>query len=431
MSVVINTNYAATLASNNLASSNALLQRSLNRLSSGSKIVNPNDDAGGLAVSMKLAATARRQQAINANLGNSVSYLQTQDGALKTAGKILDRISELKTLYADPTKNSDDLANYDAEFGQLQDELTSLSGEEFNSIALFGSSTLSVPATGGIDTGTLTFGGADLLGVGNSVGFTNFSDNFDDLSNWTTGSSGDAQVDNTSDDLDLLTAAGGSAWATSNQSLSGSFDLELNIRSASTDDVLRFQLGGTDLATFTFGSGPGQIPTGTSTLTLSFDGAGTVTASAGGSSLGTQSTSATSGALTIRNDYAGASSSQELIYFDYINVTSTSTGGGSDVADVANASSLATLNLSTVTGALQEVATLRAENGAQQSRLGFAAEVNAVNKANIEAAHSRIMDVDVAQESTALAKYNILVQAGTSMLSQANQSAQSALKLIG
>ena len=56
MAVVINTNYSATVASNNLATSNSMLQRSLNRLSSGSKIVNPSDDAGGLAVSMKLSA---------------------------------------------------------------------------------------------------------------------------------------------------------------------------------------------------------------------------------------------------------------------------------------------------------------------------------------------------------------------------------------
>ena len=61
MSVVINTNYAATVASNNLATSNAQLQRSLNRLSSGTKIVNPSDDAGGLAVSMKLSAAARKE----------------------------------------------------------------------------------------------------------------------------------------------------------------------------------------------------------------------------------------------------------------------------------------------------------------------------------------------------------------------------------
>src|SRR5436190_14062780 len=109
MSVVINTNFAATVAANNLASSNDNLQKSLNRLSSGSKIVSPADDAGGLAVSMKLSAAARRSGAASINIGNSVSFLQTQDGALKIAGEVLDRMSELKTLYADPTKNSTDL----------------------------------------------------------------------------------------------------------------------------------------------------------------------------------------------------------------------------------------------------------------------------------------------------------------------------------
>src|SRR5512137_2510167 len=80
MSVVINTNYAATVASNNLAASNSMLQRSLNRLSSGSKIVSPADDAGGLAVSMKLSAAAKRSAATNTNIGNTVSFVQTQDG---------------------------------------------------------------------------------------------------------------------------------------------------------------------------------------------------------------------------------------------------------------------------------------------------------------------------------------------------------------
>ena len=107
MSVVINTNSAATVASNNLAASNSMLQKSLNRLSSGSKIVSPADDAGGLAVSMKLTAAAKRSAAANINIGNSISFLQTQDGALKVTGKVLDRISELKTLYADPTNGPD------------------------------------------------------------------------------------------------------------------------------------------------------------------------------------------------------------------------------------------------------------------------------------------------------------------------------------
>ena len=76
------------------------------------------------------------------------------------------------------------------------------------------------------------------------------------------------------------------------------------------------------------------------------------------------------------------------------------------------------------------VATMRATNGSEQSRLGFASELVTVNKANLEAANSRITDVDVASESTQLARWNVLVQAGTSMLAQANQSAQTALKLL-
>ena len=94
MSVVINTNFAATVAANNLAGSNEMLQKSLNRLSSGSKIVTPADDAGGLAVSMKLSAAARRQGAVATNIGNAVSFLQTQDGVLKVAAKVLDRMQQ-------------------------------------------------------------------------------------------------------------------------------------------------------------------------------------------------------------------------------------------------------------------------------------------------------------------------------------------------
>src|SRR4051812_830379 len=144
MSVVINSNFAATVASNNLAASNDMLQKSMNRLSSGTKIVNPADDAGGLAVSMKLSAAAKRSGAAASNIGNSVSFLQSQDGVLKVAGKVLERMGELRTLYDDPTKNSNDKANYDSEFVALQSELSSLTSNTFNSVDLFGSGSLSV-----------------------------------------------------------------------------------------------------------------------------------------------------------------------------------------------------------------------------------------------------------------------------------------------
>lgn len=258
MSVVINTNFAATMAANNLAASNQMLQKSLNRLSSGSKIVTPADDAGGLAVSMKLAAAAHRSAAATTNIGNAVSFLQTQDGVMKVVGKVLDRMGELATLYGDKTKNSGDVANYSAEFDQLSDELTNLAAEKFNGISLFGNT-----------------------------------------------------------------------------------DLVVNSNEDATQQI-------------------------------------TVTGV----------------------DAAGA------------------------------VSGLAITDLGGIKTALESIATSRANNGAFQSVLGFAGEVLTVNKANLEAASSRITDVDVAEESTQFARWNILVQSGTAMLSQANQSAQNVLKLL-
>jgi len=107
-----------------------------------------------------------------------------------------------------------------------------------------------------------------------------------------------------------------------------------------------------------------------------------------------------------------------------------SSSGVGAVTD-SGVSSLNGVSLSAITTAIGNVATMRANNGAEQSRLGFASEVLTVNKANLEAANSRITDVDVAAESTQLARWNILVQSGTAMLAQANQSAQVALRLIG
>ena len=273
MAVVINTNYSASVAANNLSESNSMLQKSLNRLSSGSKIVTPADDAGGLAVAMKLSAASKRQGAVNQNIGNSVSYLQTQDGALKIAAKVLDRMSELKTLYSDPTKNSTDLSNYDSEFTSLQTQLSNLTSEQFNGVNLFGSSSLTV---------------------------------------------------------------------------------------AVTED------------------------------------------------------GSTSSAVTLAAR----------------NLGSTSSGVGNITASSVTSLGSSGLTLSTITTAIQNVATMRATNGAEQSRLGFASELLTTNKANLEAATSRIMDVDVAQESTQLARWNTLVQAGTAMLAQANGSPQTALRLL-
>ena len=126
-------------------------------------------------------------------------------------------------------------------------------------------------------------------------------------------------------------------------------------------------------------------------------------------------------------------------------VSTTENGGQSvaisrtDIATTLNgittAGNLAAVTLSgtggtSVTQAIQNVASARAVNGAQFSQLAFASEMLSANKQNLEAANSRIIDVDVAQESTQLARYSILVQSGTAMLAQANASTQQVLQLL-
>ena len=118
--ISINVNPAASGAGLNLGKANEALQKSLSRLSSGRRIVNSSDDAGGLAVSMKMAAAQKRTEATAINLRNIQSYLDTQDGAFKVADKVLSRMSELTTLARDVTKNEGDVENYDKEFQALQ-----------------------------------------------------------------------------------------------------------------------------------------------------------------------------------------------------------------------------------------------------------------------------------------------------------------------
>jgi flagellin len=284
MSVVINTNSAATSAAYNLSNTNVNLQRSLNRLSSGSRINSAYDDAGGLAVSMKLSASIRRTDATLANVNNSIAFLQTQDGVIKTADKILNRMSELATLAQDVTKSTADLSLYNTELEQLKGQLNLMVGEKFNGINLFsaGASATSLDSTSSTMTVVTSHDGVQTVGI--------------------------TQVD-----------------------------------------------------------------------------------------------------LNYVSDFVGSSSASGM------NISST-TG--------------AQASLTTIQAAIQDLATLRANNGAEQSRLTFAADMLAVNKTNLEAANSRILDVDVADESTKLARFNILQQAGTAMLAQANQSTQSILRLI-
>ena len=281
--MTINTNPAASAAALNLSRSQDMLTKSLNKLSSGSRIVQPSDDAAGLAVSEKFEAQGKRIMAALTNVQNAISYVQTADGFMSSMNKVVSRMSELSMLAKDVTKNPQDIALYQKEFTALQQQLRDTVGGgavtsplgTFNAVALFG------PNATGL---TVTIGEA--AGQTMNIAETNLQD--------------------------------GALGALIAQSSPPVFDILV------TD---------TNIAAMT-------------------------------------------------------------------------------------------------TAAIEDVAGERAGLGAIQSRLELAVSTLQVQGQILEAATSRIRDVDVAQESTTFAKNNILVQSGTAMLAQANQLPNSVLRLL-
>jgi flagellin len=125
--------------------------------------------------------------------------------------------------------------------------------------------------------------------------------------------------------------------------------------------------------------------------------------------------------------FLSATSTTANVFADNNGVTTKSLAA----KDAANSIGIDELGISFFTAALENIATLRAQNGATTVRMDFAEDHLRLSKANLQSANSRIMDVDVAAESTNLARYNILAQASTAMLAQANTAPNSALMLLG
>ena len=137
--MVINTNMAAMTGARRLAASYRSLTKSLARLSTGSRIIDPQDDAAGLAVSSRFTAQISRNSAAMNNLGNAVSFSQTQDGFIQKVSHALDRMSELTVLAQDITKSDTDRSNYSVEFSQLQNYISDIGTKSFNGVPLFAS----------------------------------------------------------------------------------------------------------------------------------------------------------------------------------------------------------------------------------------------------------------------------------------------------
>jgi flagellin len=369
MSVTINTNSAATIASNNLSASNAMLQKSLNRLSSGSKIVNASDDAGGVAVAARLSAAAKRTSVSNGNIANGLSYLQNQDSNMKTIGKMLERMSELQALHQDETKSSTDKDNYETEFNALGAEIDHIKAQTFNGNAFYSASPLSVVVDEGGSKYTL-------------------SDN--------------SALAPASVSWDIETTLGARGVKTQ---VTGVTSQTAGLVTDNSVTDLTFIVNGHN---FAIDAGTSSLTDGTSLVDLR--DAINASATAGVSAAIVEDASTHNFKLTLTSKTDAA-------------ITTGGTWG-------ATWTNTTTGSENTVTQAIQDLAEARANNGSDQSILGYYAELGAATKTNFESAVSKIMDVDVAEESTQLARWNTLVQAGTAMIAQANGSTQSALTLL-
>jgi flagellin len=330
MPIVVNSNSSATSASFNLSRANDSLRKSLGRLSSGNRINSPADDAGGLAVAYKLDSKLNRTEAVIQNSQNALSFLQVQDGALSTVGKVLDRMGELRTMAQDITKNSGDIENYSKEFVELQSQLNQVRNEKFNGISLFSVTGQTLQNSGNTSTNGGTYTNVD----GVTVNYDKFG-------------------------RTLYTSASG-------QPEDGSISL----------NVVNLQ----------FVLSIGALSGSNNTAAVNLGGF---------------------------SNPAGANPPTNGINAD----------GFVD--------SILNVSVKQFTDAIERLADMRAENGAEQNRVMNSIELLQSNMTNLEAAHGRIMDADIALESTRFARHNVLVQASAAMTAQANQLTNVALQLLG
>ena len=154
--MVINTNIVAMAASRNLAASMDSLSSSLARLSSGSKIVAPEDDAVGLAQSIRLGGNIKANDAILSNINNAISFSQTQDSILEKAHSAAGRMEELAFLSLDNTKTDTDRSNYVVEFKELQNFIYGLAEQKFNGLDVFSSDNLNITIGSNGETFSMT-----------------------------------------------------------------------------------------------------------------------------------------------------------------------------------------------------------------------------------------------------------------------------------
>ena len=389
MSLYISTNQGAVTANYHLGRNSTELQRSMQRLASGSRINRPSDDAGGLAVSMKLQAAINRLAGAEKNIQNGISYLEVQDGILESIGTIVDRMSELKGLSRDVMKNENDQKTYNREFKDLQVQLKDMINGTFNGVSLF-----AMHASDNDDGSvSITQGVFDIDGA-------------------------QAHRDHT---IDVFTSADGSNGA------------KVSIHKSLAWSALTFDSG--DLSKKLNYAAAYTSTTGGKTDSYVDVLSGDDVAHTSQTSLANVNNDNWSFTYTDENGNAGRlKTTADIINSSTLNLEDHSekdplvfTLAARSLDDAIN---LNNVSVNVFLTAMENIAALRAVNGAAMSRLEFQSVNLSRQRTNMEAANGRIKDVDMGAETTRMAKYSVLRQASAAMLAQANSAPEVALMLI-
>ena len=388
MAAFINTNTASLNAQRNLSTSQSSLTTSLQRLSSGLRINSAKDDAAGLAISERFTTQIRgiSQAARNANDG--ISLAQTAEGTLGEIGNNLQRIRELAVQSRNSTNSTDDRAALNTEVQQLKEEISRVAGQaNFNGTKLldgkFTNATFQVGANQGetITIGSIANANTSQLGAWNEPPATTYTQTTSAIA---------AMVATTGASMDVngvsITAAAGTDAATAATNLKSAFD------------AAKALPANPSLANVTMAS-DGKLTSTDETLTIA-----NVTNLAGvsaGSTTGTKTVAATPGAAQV--GFATL-----------------------DVSTTANADKM----ILAMDAALKTVNSSRAGLGAIQNRFSSVIANLQTTSENLSASRSRIQDTDFASETASLTRGQILQQAGTAMLAQANSLPNGVLALL-
>jgi flagellin len=406
----INTNTSASIAANSLKQNDRLMNDAMERLSTGKRINNAGDDAAGLAITSRMTTHIDGLEMAARNANDAIGMIQVADGALSEITGILQRMREITVQAGSATYTAADISMIAVEFNQLRDEISNIvTYTTWNGTALLdGNVNTSGGANKGIDTLTITEGNLRSLGadaaatfsitdaegktltitqtaIGNATGspasfaVATLEQLREAINTAIDADAGFAQMDATVSG-DSLTFEQEVANAGQISSVAGRTNATTSVTVGS--GVTRTTNSGSDTVSYQIGTNINQ------TLTVEF---GTLAMTgATGNDLGANFTNA----LTVTNN------------------TDANTAMGY------------------VDSAIDAVNTRRATLGAAISRLEHTVDNLENNAVNHAASRSRILDADYAAETTELARTQIIQQAGTAMLSQANQKAQAVLKLL-